>query len=341
MAYNPNNPNGQATMANSAPVVIASDQGVISTGGAVASGATDSGNPIKMGGKFNSTLPTYTDGQRTETQYGSRGALNVQVMGAGSTTGAASSASGADGVSNSTAGLNVYTLPRVFNGTTWDRPLAAANALNSAGTGITTAQIVGQFDDSSPTAITENQFGNIRMSANRNLYGTIRDAAGNERGANVNSSNQLSVSVDNSNVSTNIAQLAGNTISSGVGTSGTGTLRVVDANDVGRTLKFATGSASSSGNNTIVAAGTNKLKVYAFSLTTTSTTSVTVKFQSGATGTDLWGVVLQAPTNVSVGANLAVTPPSYLFATASATLLNLNLSGAQTVQWSVAYFDEA
>lgn len=92
--------------------------------GNVASGAADSGNPIKMGGKFNTTLPTYSDGQRTETQYGSRGALEVQIMGAGSTTGAAISASGANGVSNSTAGINVYTLPRVYNGTTWDSQLS-------------------------------------------------------------------------------------------------------------------------------------------------------------------------------------------------------------------------
>lgn len=31
MAYNPNNPNGQATSANSAPVVIASDQSAVNT----------------------------------------------------------------------------------------------------------------------------------------------------------------------------------------------------------------------------------------------------------------------------------------------------------------------
>ena len=143
------------------------------------------------------------------------------------------------------------------------------------------------------------------------------------------------------NQSVNVAQLAGNTISSGVGASGTGTLRVVDANDVGRTLKSAGGSASSSGNNTLVAAGTNKLKVFAFSLSTTSTTAVTCIFQSGASGTELWRVVLQAATSTNTGANLAITPPSYLFSTASATLLNLNLSGAQTVHWSVSYFDEA
>ena len=80
-----------------------------------------------------------------------------------------------------------------FNGTSWDRNRGAVNALNSVGTGIQAAQIVGQFDDTSPTAITENQFGNLRMSANRNLYGTIRDAAGNERGLNVDANGEIGI----------------------------------------------------------------------------------------------------------------------------------------------------
>lgn len=143
------------------------------------------------------------------------------------------------------------------------------------------------------------------------------------------------------NQTMNLNQIAGNSVSTGVGAVGTGVQRVVDANGAGRTLASTSGSAASSGNNTLVAAGTNKLKVYAFSLTTTSTTAVTCIFQSGAGGTELWRVILQAPTSVNVGANLAVAVPSYLFSTATATLLNLNLSGAQTVHWSVAYYDEA
>lgn len=140
---------------------------------------------------------------------------------------------------------------------------------------------------------------------------------------------------------TSLSQLAGAAINLGTGASSTGTLRVVEANDEGKTLKSAGGSASSSGNNTLVAAGTNKLKVYAFSLSTSSTVATTCIFQSGAGGTELWRVVLQAPTSVSTGANLAISPPASLFATAGATLLNLNLSGANTVHWSVSYFDEA
>lgn len=103
-------------------------------------------------------------------------------------------ASPADAESNTITTLSrIGAFHFVFNGTTWDRLKGAANALNSTGTGIPTAQIVGQFDDVSPTAITENQFGNLRMSTNRNLYGTIRDAAGNERGANVSAGNALLV----------------------------------------------------------------------------------------------------------------------------------------------------
>jgi hypothetical protein len=50
------------------------------------------------------------------------------------------------------------------------------------------------FDDVAPDTVNEGDAGYVRQSANRNLFTTIRDAAGNERGANVNSSNQLVIS---------------------------------------------------------------------------------------------------------------------------------------------------
>lgn len=76
---------------------------------------------------------------------------------------------------------------------------AAAFSDNSAFTFGTTSINVGGFvlDDVSPNAATENSAAAPRMSANRVPYGIIRDAAGNERGVNVNASNQLSTSVDN------------------------------------------------------------------------------------------------------------------------------------------------
>jgi hypothetical protein len=45
-----------------------------------------------------------------------------------------------------------------------------------------------EFDDSSPDSVNEGDAGAARMSANRNIYMTIRDAAGNERGLNVDAS---------------------------------------------------------------------------------------------------------------------------------------------------------
>ena len=49
------------------------------------------------------------------------------------------------------------------------------------------------FDDTGTDSVDEGDAGAVRMSGNRNLYTQIRDAAGNERGANVDSSNRLQV----------------------------------------------------------------------------------------------------------------------------------------------------
>lgn len=68
MAYQPKNPNGQATMANSEPVVIASDQSAVpvTSSGSVAHDAADSGNPVKVGGQARTTNPTAVqDGDRS------------------------------------------------------------------------------------------------------------------------------------------------------------------------------------------------------------------------------------------------------------------------------------
>ncbi len=50
-----------------------------------------------------------------------------------------------------------------------------------------------QFDDVGINTMDENDIGAPRMSANRNLYQTIRDAAGAERGANVTAAFELNV----------------------------------------------------------------------------------------------------------------------------------------------------
>lgn len=52
----------------------------------------------------------------------------------------------------------------------------------------------GVYDDSSPDSVDEGDAGAVRMSANRNMYTTIRDAAGNERGLNVDANGEVGVS---------------------------------------------------------------------------------------------------------------------------------------------------
>jgi hypothetical protein len=49
------------------------------------------------------------------------------------------------------------------------------------------------FDDVAPDSVDEGDAGILRMSANRNAYTQIRDAAGNERGVNVSAGNALLV----------------------------------------------------------------------------------------------------------------------------------------------------
>jgi len=71
--------------------------------------------------------------------------------------------------------------------------------------------IAGTFDDTAPDSVDEGDAGAVRMSANRNLYSTIRDAAGNERGANVDASNQLTVA--DATAQGSLATIAGDTTS--------------------------------------------------------------------------------------------------------------------------------
>lgn len=108
----------------------------------------------------------------------------------------------------------------------------------------------------------------------------------------------------------------------------------------GKTLLTVTGTASSSGSNTVIAAvSAKRLKIVAYSLITASTTAVTVTFKSGTGGTAQYTVgPLQAISGTSFGANLSTSAPSFLFGTAAGALLDMTLSAAQSVVYSITYF---
>jgi hypothetical protein len=133
--------NGVATTGTQR-VTIASDNtaftvNATATGNVAAAGA-DSGNPVKIGGVNNTTLPTYSTGQRGDLQIGIRGSLSTQLCSdTDSGACARTQASGADGSSNSRTGAIMYNRAGVFNGTTWDSSRGDTTGLSVNPYGIT------------------------------------------------------------------------------------------------------------------------------------------------------------------------------------------------------------
>lgn len=157
--------------------------------GTAADNAAAVGNPVRTGHVYNTAAPTYANGDIADFQSDVNGnskvtsgtATGATVPGtayyqgvqssAGNLTGVAAIGAQTDGATgNSAPPAGLMT----FNGSTFDRTRSAANATNSTGTGIMAAAAIAQLDDTSPTAITENQFGNVRMSADRSLLVTSR-----------------------------------------------------------------------------------------------------------------------------------------------------------------------
>lgn len=99
--------------------------------------------------------------------------------------------------------------------------------------------------------------------------------------------------------------------------------------------KFAIIDGATSGDNTIVAAVTGKkIRVLAAFFTMTGT-AVTIRFESGAGGTALTGQMGPAAGQTIV---LPFNPLGW-FETAAATLLNMELSGAQSVDGAIIYVE--
>lgn len=89
--------------------------------GNVASGAADSGNPVKVGGRYNVTNPTLTDGQRGDLQLGTRGSLSVTLFPANNATPVGAQINNSDALATSATTLSTTAFSTIFNGSTWDR----------------------------------------------------------------------------------------------------------------------------------------------------------------------------------------------------------------------------
>ena len=104
-------------------------------------------------------------------------------------------------------------------------------------------------------------------------------------------------------------------------------------------IKYAVIDDATSGNNTIVAAVTGK-KIRVLSYTIIPAGDVTVRFESGAGGTALTGQMNLLAEDGVVSQSLSVNcAPFGCFETAAAALLNLELSGAVSVDGHLTYVE--
>lgn len=177
---------GTGTFATQSAITAASGSiasGAVSSGayasGSLASGAvvdiTNLSTPVTAGaatatkaialGCRNQTAPdTAADTNQMAVGCDTRTNLKTTLYSANSATAIIASAP-ADTVTTPTAGqvLSTRPFPEIYNGSSHDLQRSIANGTNSTGTGITAAGVLAQCDDTSPTAITENSFGNVRF----------------------------------------------------------------------------------------------------------------------------------------------------------------------------------
>lgn len=124
--------------------------------GTAADNAAAVGNPVQTGAVYNTAAPTYANGDIATNQADVNGNLKVT---SGTPTGSAiPSTAYFMGASN---GTNLTPVRSVSSG------LNVTSEILGAG-------MVAQLDDTTPTSITEDRFGLVRMSSDRSLLTTQR-----------------------------------------------------------------------------------------------------------------------------------------------------------------------
>jgi len=94
-----------------------------------AAGATDVGNPVKVGGRYNSASPTLTTGQRGDLQLDANANLAVTVRFAGNQAMLAGSTDSDSVAASSTANrMSTVSFGYVFDGSVWSRQRGSAKA---------------------------------------------------------------------------------------------------------------------------------------------------------------------------------------------------------------------
>ncbi len=127
-----------------------------------------------------------------------------------------------------------------------------------------------EFDDSSPDSVDEGDAGAARMSARREIYTQIRDAAGNERGANVNASGQLAVAGPVTNAGTFAVQASeadGANVTLGAKTDAKSTATDATSITVMQVLKQISASVQAPPSQAVTNAGTFAVQIDAGAVT--------------------------------------------------------------------------
>lgn len=139
--------------------------------------------------------------------------------------------------------------------------------------------------------------------------------------------------MDSSNVTPNIVGTRPSTGAQGIA------VRSV-LNDLNSTC-FSTMGNNSTSSTIVSSAASVKVKVYAYSITSTAQAVNTLSFASSLAN-PIWQVQMQSISSGITGANLAVTPPAWLFATEAASPLVFKVTGTTgTYHLSFSYFVEA
>lgn len=210
------------------------------------SGATDpdQSQPVKVGGKYNVTPPTFTDGQRGDLQLSSRGSARVEITGAGSAQGIVNLVDNADGVAATVVNgaLKVINRNTLYDSIAdaWNRLVGGAGVTNvgtmrvvqavdsvssvvvnsgtiTTVTGITNSVAAANIDSSGVQYSGSNPFPfTLVTSATASMNAALIDSGG----VQYSGSNPVPVTgtVTVSSVTNSIAAL--NVDSSGVGYSG-------------------------------------------------------------------------------------------------------------------------
>lgn len=143
--------------------------------GNIASGSADSGNPLKIGGVFNTTQPTVTTGQRVDAQMTARGSLiiatGVDPLNINNITGTISLPTGAATSANQS--LEVTSLQLIDN-IVGSGPAAGAAATNSALIGAVFNTALPTLTNGQQAALQLDSSGRLIISpATQTVTGTV------------------------------------------------------------------------------------------------------------------------------------------------------------------------